>query len=187
MVDQEKNTTERRRSADSEAFDLIDELGRKLLALNGEEKLPSHWLTRWKKAIKPIPKNAGRQEDLGKIAGMAKARTLNRAALSTNTKDRKPGQVKKEIADAIGVSTRAVERIGNDMEAILVDGPRDIDGHEMSPEKMSAMIAGIAEGLTESRSNEDEKIEKAKQKQVEEWMRAQGIQLVSAPPSHGKK
>ena len=98
---------------DNNAFELIDSFAKELLALNGNKKIPTIWMTRLKGQLqKTLPTKPDVKRVYEKIREIVKQITLHSEEIGAKrTKHHSPTEVKNRIASELNVSRKKVDRI----------------------------------------------------------------------------
>jgi hypothetical protein len=132
-------------SKEKAAERLIDEFAVQLLALNDGKAIPRTWKNQLLKAIKPLPAKRGRKQDCDTVVEAVKLLALSAGdARRPRTKHHNPATVKDQIAEAVGVSRKTIERIDADRPEFMGELER-LDS--LSPELRKAYIDGLSAAI----------------------------------------
>lgn len=98
---------------DNNAFELIDSFAKELLALNGNKKIPTIWMTRLKGQLqKTLPTKPDVKRVYEEIREVVKQITLHSEEIrAKRTKHHSPTKAKNRITSKLNVSRKKVDRI----------------------------------------------------------------------------
>ena len=98
---------------DNNAFELIDSFAKKLLALNGNKRIPTIWMTRLKGQLqKTLPTKPDVNRVYEEIREVVKQFTLHSEEIrAKRTKHHSPTKAKNRIASELNVSRKKVDRL----------------------------------------------------------------------------
>jgi hypothetical protein len=147
-----------------EAERLITEFAIRLLALNDGKAIPRHWKNQLLKAIKPLPATRGRKRDYDQVVKAVKLLALSAGQVRRPlTMHHNPAVFKDQIATAVGVARKTIERIDEARPEYMRELAR-LD--ELSPELRKAYIDGISAAICEKRREGDAIERKAKENEM---------------------
>lgn len=148
-----------------EAQELIDAFAAKLLALNGGKGIPKEWKKLLREAIaKTIPGKPGKKQNYEKVTHAVKLLALAGDKVRRGrTKHHNPVKFKDEIARAVGISRKNVERIDNDRPQYFKEMQRLDRFAKLDPKLKDAYIKGISAAIVEKLEARDKTKAKARE------------------------